>query len=607
MKTKLFGYLLALLLLISFSGFGQPKDTPIKKINGVEYYQYTVQASEGLFAIGRKFEVSPDEISKVNPEIKNGLKAGQLLLIPVHKKNHQSTVFENNSKPEFIEHTVLKKQTLFAISRKYNVSQDDIKKYNSEIENGLREGMVLRIPVQIKETRKKEAEVEKAEKKASKDKKEAKKNILIHVVQPDETLYSISRQYKVDVNEIIELNPASATTLVSGTELKIPAKQGMIATATQTTSPKDIVTNGNKQDVDVNNLFDTSVLTKTSDKNKIIRIAFLLPFMLDQEKKDAGIDRFVDFYQGALIAIQEAKQKGISFEIYSYDTEKSEEKLTEVLSNSELKTMDLIIGPAFSNQVSQIGDFARENRINTLIPFTAKVPDIETNPYLFQFNPGTETELSFAAELFTGKYKNMNIVFAEIPGISSMDEGKIWAAGLQKELRKANKTFSKLELTTSDAADFASVLKAEGKNLVIFNTDKFAYISPFLTPFRAVATQYDLLLFEQYSWKNQNEKMPAGIYISPFMFNVNQDKLADYNKVFAHYYGKNVRKDLPHFDLLGYDLTSYFISIFQRYGNKFSDKIGSYNFKNGLQSQPKFERISNGSGFVNQRVYLGED
>ena len=77
--------------------------------------------------------------------------------------------------------------------------------------------------------------------------------------------------------------------------------------------------------------------------------------------------------------------------------------------------------------------------------------------------------------------------------------------------------------------------------------------------------------------------------------------------LFTNYYGKNSNKDLPHFDLLGYDLTSYFISIFQRYGNKFSDKIGSYNFKNGLQSQPKFERISNGSGFVNQRVYLGED
>ena len=105
----------------------------------------------------------------------------------------------------------------------------------------------------------------------------------------------------------------------------------------------------------------------------------------------------------------------------------------------------------------------------------------------------------------------------------------MWAVGLQKELKKANKTFSKLELTTSDMADFGSVLKTDGKNLVIFNTDKFAFVSPFLNSLRTAATQYDLLLFEQYSWKNQNEKMPEGIYISPFIFNVNQDKLNAYN------------------------------------------------------------------------------
>ena len=470
--------------------------------------------------------------------------------------------------------------------------------------------MVLRIPVQVKETTKKEVEKtvsEKQEKSASKEKKESKKNLLIHIVQPDETLYSISRRYKVTVDEIIELNPASNEKLSVGTELKIPVKQEMSVSKTQPSPKKEIVVNGNKQEYDTNKLFDASVLTQTSEKKKIIRIAFLLPFMLDQDKKDASVDRFVEFYQGALIAIQEAKQKGVSFEIYSYDTEKSEEKLTQVLSNSELKTMDLIIGPAFSNQVSLISDYVKVNRINTLIPFTSKVSDIDSNPYLFQFNPGTDTELSFAAELFTGKYNNMNIVFAEIPGVSSMDEGKMWAAGLQKQLKKANKYYSTLELTTSDVTNFESVLKTGVKNLVIFNTDKFAYVSPFLKPLRTAAVQYDLLLFEQYSWKNQNEKMPAGIYVSPFIFNVNQDKLNDYSRVFTNYFGKNTNKDLPRFDLLGYDLTSYFISIFQRYGNKFSDKIGSYNFKNGLQSQPQFERISNGSGFVNQRVYLGED
>ena len=611
MNKQLFGFILAGFLLLSIASMAQKNNYPTKKVNGVDYYQYTVEVSEGLFAIGRKFEVSPDDISKANPEIKNGLKVGQQLLIPIQKKSIKHAISESKPKIEFIEHKVDKKQTLFAISKKYSVDQEDIQKYNPDIVNGLHEGMILRIPKQVKEEPKKEIEkpvTEKTQKDSNKEAKPDKKSLIIHVVEQDETLYSISRRYKVEISDIVALNPTSADRLAIGTELKIPVKEGSTVLVTpKKDSLVNKIVNSTKQEYDINKLLDKNLLTNTSNKNKVIRIAFLLPFMLDQDKKDASVDRFVDFYAGALLAIKDAKEKGISLEVYTYDTEKSEEKLTEVLSNSELKTMNLIIGPAFTNQVSIIGDFAKENRINTLIPFTSKVSDIDTNPYLFQFNPGTDTQLNFASELFTGKYKSMNIVFAEVPGVSSMDEGQMWAGDLRKELKKANKSFSTIELTTSDATDFGSVFKSGEKNLVIFNTDKYAYISPYLNPLRSSSSDYNVVLFEQYNWKNQTEKLPNGLYLSPFSTTINQNKLAEYNKEFMRFYGKTISKELPRYDLLGYDLSSYFISIFHKYGNKFTDKIGSFNYTDGLQSKPLFERISNGSGFVNQRIYLIED
>ena len=124
---------------------------------------------------------------------------------------------------------------------------------------------------------------------------------------------------------------------------------------------------------------------------------------------------------------------------------------------------------------------------------------------------------------------------------------------------------------------------------------------------RSSSSDYNVVLFEQYNWKNQTEKLPNGLYLSPFSTTINQNKLAEYNKEFMRFYGKTISKELPRYDLLGYDLSSYFISIFHKYGNKFTDKIGSFNYTDGLQSKPLFERISNGSGFVNQRIYLIED
>ncbi len=122
--------LLAGFILLNISVFAQQSSYPTKQINGKEFYIYTVQQGEGLFSISRRFEVTQAEINTLNPEIQNGLKAGQKILIPVVKKvvpeqksttqtkaeEKTQTKPENTNNQEFITHTVKKRQTLFAIS-----------------------------------------------------------------------------------------------------------------------------------------------------------------------------------------------------------------------------------------------------------------------------------------------------------------------------------------------------------------------------------------------------------------------------------------------------------------------------------------------------------
>lgn len=591
MKKKILTFVLSGFIFITLSVSGQNKDYPIKKLNGIEYYVYTVQTSEGLFAIGRKFEISPAEISKTNPEIEKGLKAGQQLLIPVKttlsKKINEKTI-DITQNQEFIQYTVKKKQTLFSISKKYNLSQEEIIKYNPEIINGLKEGTVLQIPKETKLSKKKIKENELLTQ-TSNQNSDLENNKLkgIHIVQPQETLYSIARLYNIKVIDLIRLNPGLSTNLSVGSEINIPKSQSSSLNSENNNSNTDP--------------------TKFITENKTMKIAFLLPFFLDQDKFDPSTERFLEFYAGSLIAIEDAKKHGISLEIYTFNTEKSEDKITEILSNPELKNMDLIVGPAFSNQVSVVADFAKENKINTLIPFTSKVPDIESNSYLFQFNPGTEAEVKYILELLKNKYKNANVIFAEIPGVSSNDEGNIKFESLQKELLKERKVFSTLKLTTSDNVDIKSVLSNKVKNILIFNTDKYVTTSPFINIFRTNSTNYDLTLFEPYSWKNQKEKLGKNLYISPFKFEVDSTSLNIFDNQFTQFFFDNTSADSPRFDLLGYDLSNYFISILNRYSDNFNKKIGSYVLSNEIQSLPHFERTSTKSGFINQQLYLGED
>lgn len=554
------------------------------KISGDNFIIYNVSPGEGIFGIARKFEVTQEELIKLNPVISEGLKVGQEILIPVNKKakinlgnNYSKT---ENLSSEFTYHKVEKKQTLFAISRKYKVNEEDIESLNPTIANGLKEGSIIKIP---------KTTDHKVSKKILLESEIVKTQNNTHTVKEDETLYSISRLYKVSLTDLVALNPESANKLEINSVLKIPSTK---ESSQINETPVSII---------------PSPTIQKSTTKKVIRIAYLLPFMVDEEKQDPTIKRFVEFYSGSLIAIQRAKERGISLEIYAFDTEKSEQKMMQVLNNLELKKMDLIVGPALSNQISIVSDFAKENKINTLIPFSSKVSEIDSNPYLFQFNPGSSSEISFTLEVLTSKYKNSNIVFAKLPGISSFDEGKVMSDALQKSLTKKGITFSKIELENASNTDFKTVMKSSMENIVIFNTDKYSNVHSFIPVLRSYTKQFNIVLYEQYNWKNQSEKMPSSFYISPFMGKSNPKELSDFNKRYVKLINGDISKDSPRFDLLGYDLTNFFVSTLYSQGNNFSEKVDTSNVTNCIQSQPHFERVSVNSGFINQRLYITID
>ncbi|NDP20325.1 MAG: LysM peptidoglycan-binding domain-containing protein [Paludibacter sp.] len=597
MEKQLFRFMLAGFFLITTFTIAQNSNLPIEKKQGKDYYVYTVEVSEGLNAIGRKFNVSPDDIAKVNPEVKEGLQIGQKILIPINKKNRGNIKTENKTSQDFIQHKVERKQTLFAISRKYNVSQEEIKKLNPQIESGLHEGVILQIPIveKDKKKRKEENEINKSQNQSI--------NYITHTVKAKETLYSISKLYKVEIESIKALNPGSEINISIGSELKIPLPSDAINTKN---AKEDFTRKSTANPIDLESIFNKKEPVVSIDTKKVIRIAFLLPFMLEQSKSDASAERFVNFYAGALLAANEAKKKGVSLEIFTYDTDKTEEKLIEVLNNPELKSMDFIIGPAFSNQVSAMGEFSKKNSINTLIPFTSKVPDIDNNPFLYQFNPGADSEMNFATELFTGKYKNMNIIFANIPDISIFDDGKIGSDMLRKNLNSIKRVSTTLELSSSEYVDFTTVLKKGSKNIIIFNTDKFAYITPYITTIKNYSNSFDITLFEQYTWKDQPENVAQRIYISPFISSFNPAELDIFNRKFSKSFNWNSSTDTPRFDLLGYDIANYFIALLNQYGTKFPIKMSAKVNANFIQSQPQFERFSPKSGFVNQQLYLTE-
>lgn len=154
---------------------------------------YTVKAGDSLYAISKKFGLTVDELKKLNNLTSNTLKIGQVLKI---KSSTTSTVT-----PGTINYTVKSGDNLYAIARKYNTTVDEIKKLNKLASNTLSIGQVLKIPIT---TPSQELPSE------------------TYVVQRGDSLYSIARKLGTTVDKLKNFNNLTSNLLSVGQVLKIP-------------------------------------------------------------------------------------------------------------------------------------------------------------------------------------------------------------------------------------------------------------------------------------------------------------------------------------------------------------------------------------------------
>ncbi len=188
------------------------KSLTVEKIDGREYYLHTVEQGHTLYAISRVYDVPVDELLFENPDAAAGLAIGQVLRVPLVSRDKIITDDIHKGEFRFIFHIVKKGETLYAISRLYDVPAEDLKKANPEWEKGLREGQYLKIPVKENVI---SPEGEPLMQNGGK----------VHHVLAGETLYSISRKYKVGLPELRAANPGITNNLTPGQQIRIPDQQ----------------------------------------------------------------------------------------------------------------------------------------------------------------------------------------------------------------------------------------------------------------------------------------------------------------------------------------------------------------------------------------------
>ena len=435
-------------------------------------------------------------------------------------------------------------------------------------------------------------------------------------------LYRISKNFGVSQEEILQANPHLQTTGLRYDEvILIPAKglgtqladSAPAATVAEVpmeapAEAKPIVVKEKKesilpkykrqkwQQVDIVVVDTTAVEIDTTIVQKdssVIRLAMMLPLQADALKRDKNMDRFYDYYAGALIAINEVQATGQAIEVHTYDVGKNVQKTTQLLCDSTWQKVDAIVGPAYTQQVAVAAEYAQRDSTWMLVPFLSNVASIAHNPYLLQFNPSEHTEADTLARYLAQYGDSVNCVLIETKAGDVIPSGIM---ALHQALKAQGVPTSSISLTAILADSLDGAFKTDMENIVIFNTEKYSNLKAVMPHLLQGHATYPITLFSHYSWQNEKIILPQ-LYTTIFSDSLMVSE--PYEAVWQQYFNHTVSSTLPRYDLLGYDQMRHLLQLLQTSADSIATPVW-----NGLQADIQYHRVSPDGGYENRQIHI---
>lgn len=553
------------------------------------YFLHTVTKGQSLYSISSMYNVTIDDIVRLNPGSDKQIREGAALKIP-------QAATTNSDKPVF--HTIQAGETLYRLSVKYNVTTQAICEANPGLSTeNFRSGQVIIIPVQSDS---------KPQKETPKIEEQENTNVKMndwkdmHKVERKETIFSISREYGITEEELIAANPELKTgKLKKGTFLFIPYGKNDKKQESESQPTTKELTN--------EEVFSQNEELKKDIKT--IKAAVMLPFMAGTSTNMDEQVRMVEYYEGFLMAVDSLKKQGVSIDLYTYDTKGREATLNSILSKKEMKNMDIIFGPAKAQDIDVLATFADKNNIRLVVPFAPKVDEVFKNPHIYQINTPQSYLYSEVYEHFTRKFSDSNVIFLNASnGDREKDE---FIKGMKTELR--NNGISYRDFTVTDNFyEITTVMDTLRNNIFIPTSGKstaLVKILPQLTQIRRERPNYMMNLFGYPEWQTYTNDYLASFYeidtyfYSSFYTNNLFPAAVHFTNSYRRWYSKDMANIYPKYGMLGYDTGYFFLKGLSKYGNKMEENLNSIQVT-PIQTGFKFERVNNWGGFINRKVFF---
>jgi LysM repeat protein len=571
--------LLAALTCFSLSASAIVSELPTTTVKGVKCYYYDVKNNESIYQVTLSLGVTREQITQYNPSAADGVKPRMRLYFPVEAFQTESGTRKAvyAAAAGITTHTVKRGESIYGIARRYGMSPDYLVKLNPQVEEGLKEGMTLRIVDE-------DATAQAAANNNDTQTTDAD-GYIIYEIKEGDTLYAIANAHNVSLDSILELNPTiDPLSYKAGEKLRIASANSATSTANATsatiqtpaqTTPTvvDNLVAANNSNDDANDDDDDVLLLEeieVADTAAVapLNVAVMLPFMLHEETQSRATQLYSEFFRGMLMAADDMRnEEGAQVNFKFYDTSASLDSVNALVQHNEMSDFDLVVAPDNSAQLDAIVNAVSTETL-VLNIFAVKDESYKTHHNLIQTNIPSEAMYSGAINAFMEKYAySLPVFISRNAGQADKDS---FVRELKARLTAEGREYRELTFSNSLSEDNLAEFDPDIIPLVFVpnsgSKNEFAKFVSAITALRHRATDSSsVTVFGYPEWVtfrgdsfDELCNLDATIY-SRYLSTDSDSNIRLLKQRYKDTYGIDMFEAVPTQGILGYDTARYII------------------------------------------------
>lgn len=542
------------------------------------FHKQIIEKNQPIEIFLENNSITSHDFSVLNPNfIEKNLKIGDQIIIP---KNQVSIIDENN----YILHKVRRKQTLVKISNLYDVSLEMLVKYNNLSNDKLKKGSLIKIPTEA----------------LISYNSEIKNKVKYYRVLAKEGKWRVAYKYGITIDQLELMNPNINEFLQVSEKIVVPnidfknvneidenyayykvlpkegfyrlkVKLGIEEEMIKSLNP--ILTNSELRDgmilklpkeIDLKENLVTDREFNLVDFTKK-KVALLLPIGINninfdsvqitksQLANDKLLNLSLDFYLGAITAIDSIASFGIPIELDVFDTNTSSKTdIFELVNKNKLQAYDLIVGPLTADAFNYTSVLLK-NKSSYLVSPLSKV-----NPGVNVINTITSDDILFekiVSFVESDTIENKKFIISDSENLLSTNKLK------QKFLNATTffSTINDLGVDTKSLVleDLDSTF-VEGRNIVFLETRDQGFVSNVTSILNSFVDEtHEILLFTTSAGKAFSGVNISNYYLSNLNFHYPSFKKPldyDSNTIFISNFNNKYNFTPNKYVVRGYDL-----------------------------------------------------